>query len=778
LELDQFKDVYLVIDRANDSFVQKQFVSQGDYKGRTLTVQVTNNGSVGEVPGLNLNLNWHNEASGLTDLTAFDVLDKANSIFRIEYPQNMMTPGKVYASIQVIKDGKVTNLQQFELIVQKLAGQPVGIPEKAEFSALVAVLADANKFRADIDKKADKTFVTAQLADKASTAALNVEKTRIDSFTTLAAGSTTGDAELIDARIGADGVTYANAGASVRGQINNLNNTIDNMTDDITSLADTVTTYKNVEDLSEITGVLTTGVYAMASGVGDTVHINADATKHMLKVDVTGNDYMKVYCSLYTNAYSEGYIVTDATGNVLITYYDNALTSWYDGYKYLTIPPNGKFMYINGRIEKLTPRSWSASSHREYKGLVTPIVHDDIRNKILQKNAKVVLNFGEIASDASFTHSDEKHRYGEGSLVPSAFTDIYRDSRITLNTAFTAQSSKKYQIWFYVDRKDIPSISGLRVCFYNGTTVVLDTTVKPIDFGAVHGWNCYEIGTPNADTPITSVEVTTRMNTDTIVPIYIDSITTDRKLKPFIFYCTDNGTRNVYDTIYPITSANGLVGCTSIAGTTDMTTGEIATLKDNGWDFGVYAFDNYGSVTTEGTFNAYVSDWLNFDFIKNGIAKIIHSFDLKAIPFPSAYFCRHNYSTPVLRKAVKDNGIDLMRCSGTASNMINAFTVTDMEIPVIGLVDTNLDTVKAMVDKAIANGSGICVFTHQVVTTADVTGLNTLNTIFSDFCGYVKTHIDSGELESVNAKQMIDLFTGADISTVDVHAMQYKLSNI
>ena len=147
LELDQFKDVNLVIDKANDVFIQRQFVSQGDYKGRTLTVQITNNGSIGEVPGLTLNLNWHNEASGLTDLTAFTILNKENSIFRIEYPENMMTPGKVYASIQIIQDGQVTNLKQFELIVQKLAGQPVGIAEKAEFRALVAVLADSNKFR-------------------------------------------------------------------------------------------------------------------------------------------------------------------------------------------------------------------------------------------------------------------------------------------------------------------------------------------------------------------------------------------------------------------------------------------------------------------------------------------------------------------------------------------------------------------------------------------------------------------------------------------------------
>lgn len=169
LELDQFRDVDLVIDYANYTFIEKQFVSQGDYKGRTLTVLVTNKGVVGEVPGLMLNLNWHNEASGLTDLTAFSVLDKANSIYRIEYPQNMMTPGKVIASIQVIQDGKVTNLKQFELTVQNLAGQPVGIVEKAEFSALVAVLADANRFRTDIDTLETKKANQADLENTSST---------------------------------------------------------------------------------------------------------------------------------------------------------------------------------------------------------------------------------------------------------------------------------------------------------------------------------------------------------------------------------------------------------------------------------------------------------------------------------------------------------------------------------------------------------------------------------------------------------------------------------
>lgn len=53
-----------------------------------------------------------------------------------------------------------------------------------------------------------------------------VLKERMDTFTKLPSGSTSGDSELQDIRVGANGITYNNAGDAVRGQYRQLNETL------------------------------------------------------------------------------------------------------------------------------------------------------------------------------------------------------------------------------------------------------------------------------------------------------------------------------------------------------------------------------------------------------------------------------------------------------------------------------------------------------------------------------------------------------------------------
>lgn len=69
---------------------------------------------------------------------------------------------------------------------------------------------------------AKKTEVDSLAINKATKVEVDVERKRIDNLSKLEEGSTTGDAELIDIRVGADGKTYSSSGEAIRGQFGNI----------------------------------------------------------------------------------------------------------------------------------------------------------------------------------------------------------------------------------------------------------------------------------------------------------------------------------------------------------------------------------------------------------------------------------------------------------------------------------------------------------------------------------------------------------------------------
>ena len=76
-----------------------------------------------------------------------------------------------------------------------------------------------------LSKRIDNNFNVLD-ATKADITDVTVLTNRIDNMSRLNDGSTTGDAELIDARVGRDGKVYANAGSAIRGQCDDIYDTV------------------------------------------------------------------------------------------------------------------------------------------------------------------------------------------------------------------------------------------------------------------------------------------------------------------------------------------------------------------------------------------------------------------------------------------------------------------------------------------------------------------------------------------------------------------------
>ena len=76
--------------------------------------------------------------------------------------------------------------------------------------------------------------INSSLDSKANQTDLIIERNRIDNLVKLPEGSTTGDAELIDGRIGADGEVYTNIGSAIRTQISNITDKVETLEGNIT----------------------------------------------------------------------------------------------------------------------------------------------------------------------------------------------------------------------------------------------------------------------------------------------------------------------------------------------------------------------------------------------------------------------------------------------------------------------------------------------------------------------------------------------------------------
>ena len=185
---------------------------------------------------------------------------------------------------------------------------------------------EINNIKSDFAKKADVNDLASNKADKNelqnTNNELNIQKARIDSFTSLPAGSTTGDGELIDGRIGIDGETYSNIGEAIRSQIKQTNNYIDDIKTDLAC--------RNAE------------FWEQGSFNSDGTKVDSEWTiRYINSIAVDESGIYKVI--LRENLYKAKVIVFDNTNNV--KYYNNEWSS--DNYNLYLAKGDTLSFYIN-----------------------------------------------------------------------------------------------------------------------------------------------------------------------------------------------------------------------------------------------------------------------------------------------------------------------------------------------------------------------------------------------------------------------------------------------
>ncbi len=263
---------------------------------------------------------------------------------------------------------------------------------------------------------------------------MKVQKTRIDTLATLKEGSTTGDAELIDARIGADGNTYTNLGDGIRTQLTNINTKLNNIDGEtiktvVKEKQITLAGYKTSDQL--IDKLDTTKKYIVLIKDGTT------NIKLALDKDQYGNGR-----SIFSNSHN-GYAINETNQSLYIfNMYD---TTWTGTICVVEITDNTELeQYLITNGYNAINYNWKGQLNELHQNLNTVyrqkinIFKNDSETVILEKftnaynigNCDVVFEPGTYTFSDIFNHTNEEipigsncHYYFNGSTINATKPD-------------------------------------------------------------------------------------------------------------------------------------------------------------------------------------------------------------------------------------------------------------------------------------------------------------------------------------------------------------------
>lgn len=142
MALEEFRRDSRVISHANDDIGRVVMAKEGDVSGRTLRIQITDDGVVEDLSAVKLMLAWKSEDGTHMGIEPFTMVDGATGTWELAYPEAMLVPGTVRAYLQIVGDGFTVNGRTFDIVVEDDLGITGGASGEPMFGTIISTIAE------------------------------------------------------------------------------------------------------------------------------------------------------------------------------------------------------------------------------------------------------------------------------------------------------------------------------------------------------------------------------------------------------------------------------------------------------------------------------------------------------------------------------------------------------------------------------------------------------------------------------------------------------------